>query len=63
MPSGFIASTMFLGVRAAARVVVDLGADRVAHAAAKSFGDDLGMADFDAGRLGRAEQVPPPARV
>ncbi len=46
-----------LRVGPAARVVVDLGADREAHAAAQPFGDDGRVRHVDAGRLGRAVEV------
>ncbi len=46
-----------LRVGAAARVVVDLGADRVAHAAAQPLGDHRRVPDLDPGRLGRAVEV------
>ena len=59
MPSGFIASTMFVRVGTAARIVVDLGADREAHAAAETLAHDARVLAIDAGRLGRAVQRSP----
>ena len=46
-----------LGVGPCARIVVDLGADREAHAAAQAFRDDLGVHDVDVGGLGGAVQI------
>ncbi len=46
-----------LRVGTAARVVVDLSADRVAHATTQPFGDDGGVTDLDAGRLGGAVEI------
>ena len=46
-----------LRVGPGARIVVDLGADRVAHPAAQPFGDDLRVPDVDVGGLGRAVEV------
>ena len=40
-----------------ARIVVDLGADREAHAAPQPFGDDRRVRDVDAGGFGRAVQI------
>ena len=46
-----------LRVRPAARVVVDLGADRVVHPLAQPLGNDRGVAQLDTGRLGGAVEV------
>ncbi len=40
-----------------ARVVIDLGADRIAHPAPQPFRDDRGVADLDAGGFGRAVEI------
>ena len=40
-----------------ARIVIDLGADRVAHPAPQTFRDDRSVADLDAGGLGSAVEV------
>ena len=46
-----------LRVGSGARVVVDLGADREAHAPAQALGDDGRVAELDAGGFGRAVEV------
>ena len=46
-----------LCVGTGARIVVDLGADRVAHPAAQAFGDDLRVADVDVRGLRGAVEV------
>ncbi len=46
-----------LRVGTRARIVVDLGPDRVAHPAPQPFADDGGMANLDARRLGGPVQV------
>ena len=46
-----------LGIGPGARIVVDLGADRVAHSAPQAFRDHLGVPDVDVGRLGSTVEV------